>query len=61
MEAINTLTVRQWLSLEQISELLSRGELTLDSPNGSVRLYVNFCDRSAACQLSRCYVDLTKK
>ncbi|MBV8807965.1 MAG: hypothetical protein JO033_04770 [Acidobacteriaceae bacterium] len=52
MQINQAFTASQWLSLEEIRTLLLAGELQVDSPQGTMRLYVQFKDRASAQQLA---------
>jgi hypothetical protein len=53
METVKNLVVTEWLSLAELRQLLLTGELRVDSPAGTTRLYVSFIDRVAAQELAK--------
>jgi len=61
METANNPVVTEWLSLAELRQLLVTGELRVDSPAGSLRLYVNSNDRVAARELGEGQSDNLRK
>jgi hypothetical protein len=53
METVNNPIVTEWLSLDQLRTLLATGGIEIASPNGTLRLFVNFIDRVAAQELAK--------
>lgn len=51
MELNTTYTCTEWLSLDQIRELLRTGEIEVSRVGLNLRLFVNFIDRVAAQEL----------
>lgn len=53
MEINTTYHCTQWLSLEQIRQLLTDGEILIASNQGDLRLLVTFADRVAAQEFAK--------
>lgn len=51
MSIIVTHDWTEWLSLDQISELLRTGQLEVPTNDGTLRLHVNDCDQVAAREI----------
>ena len=43
----------EWLSLDQLRELLRTGKMEVGTPQGTLRLFINEKDRVAAQEISR--------
>ena len=53
MQVDNNFVVTQWLSLADVLGLLEKGEVSVMSEKGTVRLFLNFIDRVAAQELAK--------
>jgi len=51
VELIITHEWTEWLTLDQLRQLLTTGKLEVQSPGGKLRLYVNDADRVTAQEL----------